>query len=135
MIELKHFSPAEFHFPDEMDEEFLLFLDEVREYAKVPFFLTSDYRTPEHNQQVGGHPRSLHVKGRAVDFVTPGCRARDNQLYYEELFKITDAVMYIATDNDKVQLELVKGSSDYHVHLGLYPDGWLGPSKLIIHVD
>ena len=134
MIELKHFSPAEFHFPDEMDEEFLLFLDEVREYAKVPFFLTSDYRTPEHNQQVGGHPRSLHVKGRAVDFVTPGSKARDSQKYYAEMWRITEAVIETYTEN-KVQLELVKSNRDWHIHLGVYEDGWTGPDKLIVSAD
>jgi hypothetical protein len=134
MIELKHFNPNEFRQPDKMDEEFLMWLDNVRDTAGVPMRLTSDYRSPETNRRVGGHPASLHVLGRAVDFSTPYSRARDAQGYYAELYRIIDAVCITFRD-DHAQVEFVKGPTDWHVHLGLYPEDWTGPDKLIIATD
>ena len=126
MIDLLHFKPEEFNHPDNMDSEFLQFLDEVRIECGVPFYLTSDYRTGS----------GLHPLGRAVDLATPGSRARDSQKYYEELWLITDAVMLQADlDKEKVQLELVKGPTDWHVHIGLYDIDWGGPSKLVVALD
>ena len=52
---------------DNMDLDFLQQLDEAREYADIPFKITSAYRTPEHNEKIGGVPNSSHLKGLAVD--------------------------------------------------------------------
>lgn len=50
-----------------MNQEFLLKLDEARELAGIPFIINSAYRTPEHNAKIGGSPNSSHLKGLAVD--------------------------------------------------------------------
>lgn len=42
-------------------------LDRAREYAGVPFIITSGLRTQEHNNEVGGVKESSHLKGLAVD--------------------------------------------------------------------
>ena len=111
---LRHFSVIEFARADLMDNAFLQFLDEVRHKAGVPFKLTSDARTAEHNKQVGGAPTSLHLLGRAVDFTL---RAWDSQT----LWKITWAVCHTPTPNGcGIELEFV--IADQHCHLGLMPD-------------
>ncbi len=50
-----------------LKNDFVRVLDTARAIAKVPFIITSGYRTPEHNKAVGGVSNSSHVKGLAVD--------------------------------------------------------------------
>lgn len=57
---IKHFHPSEFHHPEHMGYEFMLWLDQVREQAGVPMTITSDYRTEAHNKEVGGANDSAH---------------------------------------------------------------------------
>jgi len=76
---LKHFDFEEFDCPSlegsglpttdggKMNLDFLHKLDEAREIAGVPFIITSGYRTPQHNLDVGGRVGSSHIKGLAVD--------------------------------------------------------------------
>jgi len=76
---LKHFDFEEFDCPTlegsglptsdggKMCIDFLKKLDEAREIANVPFVITSGYRTPQHNLDVGGRVGSSHCKGLAVD--------------------------------------------------------------------
>jgi len=76
---LKHFNFEEFDCPTlkgsglptsdggKMCIDFLKKLDEAREIANVPFVITSGYRTPQHNLDVGGRVGSSHCKGLAVD--------------------------------------------------------------------
>ena len=57
---LKYFKKEEFESPDlegsgeYMCPDFLQKLDMAREKAKIPFRINSGYRTPEHNEKVGG---------------------------------------------------------------------------------
>lgn len=46
-------------------------LDGARELCGFPFVITSGYRDPEKNLQVGGVPFSSHTKGLAVDLAAP----------------------------------------------------------------
>lgn len=70
---MKHFNINEFESPDlkgsgqYMKSEFLDMLDSARELAGIPFVITSGYRTPEHNKNVGGVSSSSHLKGWAAD--------------------------------------------------------------------
>lgn len=119
---LRHFSVIEFNRADLMDDSFLRWLDDVRHLAGVPFKLTSDARTAEHNAKVGGSPTSLHLLGRAVDFTL---RAWDS----ETLWKITWAVCQTPTPNGAgAELEFVL--ADKHAHLGLFPG--TRPSRLVL---
>lgn len=42
-------------------------LDRAREYAGIPFYITSGFRTPKENTEAGGVDNSAHEKGLAVD--------------------------------------------------------------------
>jgi uncharacterized protein YcbK (DUF882 family) len=113
---VNHFHPAEFttrepgnlHEPaaDKMGYEFMLWLDKVREKAGHAMRVTSCYRSPAHNVEVGGAQDSAHedVPCNAVDvqpFLTPddphGNRAR---------FAIVSAAMALGC-----------------TRIGIYPDG------------
>lgn len=58
----------------------VLKLDLARELADTPFIITSGYRCPKHNREVGGVKDSAHVLGLAVDIAVPDNIARLNIL-------------------------------------------------------
>ena len=134
----KHFQAEEFDHPDKLDPELLLLLDWTRADSGVPFIITSDYRTPEHNKRIGGSPYSLHPAGLAVDWVTPASRLRDKRAFQVELFEICFAFFLNAQqfEHRRLQFELVQGPTDWHLHLGMYPVGdEAHPNRLILAVD
>jgi len=111
--DLKWFTRKEFKHPDKMDEDFLRWLDKVRDRADIPIIITSDYRDPEANLgAAGSSSASLHLQGLAVDFRLPG-RARD-------LWKLAKAVFGLAEESrGSIEFELVHSPRDKHVHLGV----------------
>ena len=50
-----------------VDERLVQALQELRDLVKVPIFITSAYRCPNHNKKVGGANFSYHTKGMAAD--------------------------------------------------------------------
>lgn len=86
-MELKHFNYEEFDSPDlpnsgfaNMDRNFLAKLDLAREIAGIPFKINSGYRTEEHNEKVGGKPKSSHRFGYAADIAIRNSRERHDIL-------------------------------------------------------
>ena len=76
--ELVHFKHGEFDCKcgcgggfKNMDRDFLDALDVAREFAKVPFNLSSAFRCESHNEKVGGAPFSSYTRGYAVDIAAP----------------------------------------------------------------
>lgn len=140
---LEFFNENEFNHIEWMDEEFLVFLDNVRRAANVPFILTSDARDPETNARVGGYQFSYHLydpetgkKASAVDFVTPAARGRSLFAWRVDLWKIASAVTSQARSIARnVILELVQSERDWHIHLALRDPGDARPSKLILEID
>lgn len=69
--ELRWFKKNEFQCPccgtTKMYKPFLNLLDKARQYANVPFRITSGYRCVNHNSHCGGIDTSLHLAGRACD--------------------------------------------------------------------
>ena len=49
-----------------MTNAFMEMLNAAREYADIPFRITSGYRCPDHNQKIGSTSTN-HVNGRAAD--------------------------------------------------------------------
>jgi len=47
-------------------------LEKVRALINAPILVTSWYRSPEVNKAVGSSSTSQHIKGEAVDFISPG---------------------------------------------------------------
>jgi uncharacterized protein YcbK (DUF882 family) len=81
-MKLGYFHISEFDSPDvkgsgeEMKASTLQMLDMARHLSKVPFTITSGYRTPEHNKKVKGKPDSAHLRGFAADIACTDSRSR-----------------------------------------------------------
>ncbi len=61
--------------PGGMSPVLLQKLDDLREMLGNPIIVTSGYRCPTHNENVGGVSNSQHVLGRAADIYSPGIPA------------------------------------------------------------
>ena len=46
-------------------------LEKLRDRLNKPILITSGYRCPRYNQQVGGAPESTHITGYGVDIFVP----------------------------------------------------------------
>jgi len=77
---MKYFKLSEFKCPccgkADMQQEFLDKIDKARDKAGIPFVITSGYRCPKHNKEVGGRPNSAHTKGLAADIKCTNSRDR-----------------------------------------------------------
>jgi uncharacterized protein YcbK (DUF882 family) len=75
-----YFSQIEFECPcckeASMDPSFVDRLNMAREYAGIPFRLTSAYRCTVHNALVKGRSNSRHLTGEAVDIACTDPRDR-----------------------------------------------------------
>ena len=56
--------------------ELLYRLDECREFAGVPFIVTSGPRCPAYNDKIKGAKYSAHMDGDAADIAAPDSRTR-----------------------------------------------------------
>lgn len=109
MIYFKH---EEFDCPTEkgsgkkMNEDFLEMLDDARHIAKIPFRITSGFRTKKHNEAINGSKNSSHMKFCAADI---SCDNGNNRLkIVHALIKvgfrrigIADTFIHCDTDNEK----------------------------------
>lgn len=80
---IKHFKHEEFADATEewsglkMNIEFVKILDVLREKCGFPLKITSGYRTPGHNAEVGGVEGSAHETGVACDIAVGNGSERD----------------------------------------------------------
>ena len=78
----KYFTYEEFDSPDVqgsgqmMSKKLISILDSIREELGTPLRITSGYRTPAHNEAVGGTSKSSHLKGLAVDIACSKSKER-----------------------------------------------------------
>ena len=63
-----------------IDTNLVAILTDVREFFGVPVSITSSYRTPEYNKEIGGAGHSHHLylgNGAAADIVVKGTRPKE----------------------------------------------------------
>lgn len=60
------------HAPEGMNPCLIFMLSILRREIRNPIVITSGYRCPEHNANVGGVPNSRHILGNASDFYSDG---------------------------------------------------------------
>lgn len=103
------FEYSEFDSPDQkgsytnMDVAFLNKLSKARELAAIGFKITSGYRSPAHNEKVGGVPSSSHILGHACDIYAPTSRQKYiiiNALLQAGFNRIGVAKNFIHVDDD-----------------------------------
>ena len=108
------FEYSEFDSPDErgsyehMDVDFLNKLAQARKIAAVGFKITSGYRSPAHNEKVGGVPNSSHTLGHAVDIYAPTSTQKYliiNSLLQAGFNRIGVAKNFIHVDDDPSKSE------------------------------
>lgn len=86
----EHFKVKEFRCKDGstiifIDDYMVSILELLRKKLEKPIIITSGYRTPAHNEKVGGAKYSYHMRGQAVDIKVNGIPAKK---VAEELDKI-----------------------------------------------
>ena len=77
-----YFNYPEFECPccqeNKTDRKMIDKLNKAREYAEVPFVITSGFRCEKHNLEVGGRADSAHLSGHAADIKCVSSRPRWN---------------------------------------------------------
>lgn len=68
-----------------INERLIEFLEEIRVHFNAPVTVTSAYRCPTHNRNIGGATGSRHSKGDAADIVVKGVAPRAVAQYAESI--------------------------------------------------
>ena len=107
---INHFKSPEFDSPDipgsgeQMNATTVEMLDEAREYANIPFTITSGVRSEAHNAKVGGKNGSAHLTGHAFDIAVRSGIERYiiiTALLYAGFTRIGVSKGFIHGDNDE----------------------------------
>tara|TARA_E500000318_G_C3426271_1_gene159301 strand:+ start:7 stop:363 length:357 start_codon:yes stop_codon:yes gene_type:complete len=113
---VKYFKYHEFDSPDKpgsghnMQLSFLELLDNARQIAGIPFKINSGFRTPEHNEKVGGAESSSHLRGHAADIHVSSSTYRYeilSALLEAGFTRIGIAKNFIHVDNDPIKTQKV----------------------------
>ena len=113
---MRYFTLSEFDCPSllesgiNMDRAFLDKLEEAREYAGIPFKITSGYRTKEHNEELRkkgykASANSSHLIGKAADIAVGSGAERYiilNALIKSGFKRIGIAKTFIHADTDSI---------------------------------
>lgn len=59
-------------------------LQAIRDIVKSPIIITSGYRSPKYNKQIGGAKNSFHCKGMAADIQVVGWNPSEVQEFLQE---------------------------------------------------
>jgi len=99
---------------EHMDEEFMQMLDAARDQAGVAIGVSSGYRCPEYDKQVGG--KDNHTTGKAADLVVTTSRAR---------FEVLGALMDVGFKRI--------GIGSTFIHVDICDEGEDKPTNVIWH--
>jgi len=111
----ENFSREEFNCADGSDmptdvqlniAELAIQLEIIRAHFNAPVHINSAYRSPEHNESVGGSKNSQHLLGKAADIVVKGVSPDD----------VADAI-------------------DFLIATGILKEGGLGRYNTFTHYD
>lgn len=112
---------------DKMDQNFLQLVDNyLSSISNLPSFtITSTWRSPEHNQAVGGVPNSYHLVGKAIDIVFSK---------YISLGSTSDLDVIYYVNDGHYHFEPSKGSWLSGHNIGLTEEGGSLPLTVIIGI-
>ena len=82
---VKEFACSDGSDPIFIDSELVTILQKIRTHFGKAVTITSAYRTPTHNKNVGGTTYSQHLYGRAADIKVSGVSPSKVSAYAEEL--------------------------------------------------
>lgn len=124
---IRYFKSYEFSSPDDpdscnlMDYRFVILLDTLRYLLHEIVKLSSAFRTPEHNRDIGANDDSAHLTGHAVDIVV-----RSDAYRYR--------VLFLAINLGINRIGIYPG----HIHLDVDPNKtpgvfWYGTDKQTVN--
>lgn len=68
-----------------IDDQLVAYLQKIRDHFGKSITITSGYRCPTHNRNVGGATASRHAKGQAADIVVTGIKPAEVAKYAESI--------------------------------------------------
>jgi len=116
----ENFNLSEFESKDgaEMPQEVLINitklacnLQRLRDALNRPIRINSGYRSPSHNEAIGGVKNSKHTKGKAADIVVEGLSPK----------RVKRAIESLILDGEMLQGGI--GLYDTFIHYDIYFDG------------
>ena len=84
-FKVKEFACQDGSDPIFIDSELVSVLQKIRNHFGKPVNITSAYRTPNHNKNVGGTTYSQHLYGKAADIKVQGIAPKEVATYAETL--------------------------------------------------
>lgn len=104
-----HFSRAEFRCRDgsehAIDCRLLAMLEGLRAVIGRPITITSGYRSPDYNRQVGGASNSMHLRGMAADFKVAGLSPEQVYDIADRLYPVSGLGVYPRGEGGWVHLD------------------------------
>ena len=93
-----HFSLHEFRCKDgsehPINSKLLCMLEAIRCHFDKPVTITSGYRSPAYNRQIGGASNSQHLYGNAADFKVVGADLKEVYDWCDRMFPISGLGIY-----------------------------------------
>lgn len=125
----KYFKVSELKHPEIVNPRAFALLDLIREAFGKPITITDDGR-PAGTLPPGASKTSLHFKGQAFDLRSKHWTPGDLWAFVYAVQAVADS---LAPSETGVELELVKGPTDSHCHVGFYLDG--RANRMVLALD